>query len=239
MTTLYQHGTLAQLMAKEMAGTITIQELKKHGDTGIGTLDGLDGEVIFLAGETYQADSTGTVNYITDELTTLPFATVHFDELATSSELNLNKVAFENLSDILSNQQITNVFSALKVHGQFSRVHVRIAPKQSRPYPSLLEVAQMQPEFERENVAGTLLGYYSPAVFGGVSAPGWHLHFLSDDHTFAGHVLDFSAVSIIGTLQIFDDFIQHLPVENSAFRSINQDMSGLHEGIEASEGGKR
>ena len=61
MTTVYQHGTLAQLMAKQMAGTISVGELLTHGDTGIGTLDGLDGEVIILNGDVYQADSTGAV----------------------------------------------------------------------------------------------------------------------------------------------------------------------------------
>ena len=53
MSSLYQHGTLAMLMGKQLQGTITVAELLTHGDTGIGTLTGLDGEVIVLDGEVY------------------------------------------------------------------------------------------------------------------------------------------------------------------------------------------
>ena len=60
ISTLYEHGTLASLMAGNMAGTITLEDLLKHGSTGIGTFDGLDGEVIILDGEVYQAVSDGT-----------------------------------------------------------------------------------------------------------------------------------------------------------------------------------
>ena len=53
MTTIYQHGTLAQLVARQMSGTITVAEMLEHGDTGIGTFEGLNGEAIFLNGEAY------------------------------------------------------------------------------------------------------------------------------------------------------------------------------------------
>ena len=44
--TLYQHGTLALLVPGLLKGTISMGELLKHGDTGIGTGEGLDGELI-------------------------------------------------------------------------------------------------------------------------------------------------------------------------------------------------
>lgn len=45
---LFQHGTLGALMAGLMNGTETIEQILKHGTLGLGTLHGLDGEVIFL-----------------------------------------------------------------------------------------------------------------------------------------------------------------------------------------------
>jgi acetolactate decarboxylase len=42
----------------------------------------------------------------------------------------------------------------------------------------------------REHVAGTLLAIRSPAWSGGLTVPGYHWHFLSDDLTIGGHVLD-------------------------------------------------
>lgn len=44
---LYQHGTLGALMAGLMDGTETIAHILEKGTLGLGTLHGLDGEVIF------------------------------------------------------------------------------------------------------------------------------------------------------------------------------------------------
>ncbi|MEX0380327.1 acetolactate decarboxylase [Leuconostoc sp. MS02] len=237
MTSLYQHGTLAMLMGKQMQGTITAAELLKHGDTGIGTLTGLNGEVIILEGQVYQAQSDGQVNHITDLETLLPFASVHFYK--PTQALPFDAVDFTTLSDKLQAAQLRNIFSSVNFHADFSRMHVRIAPKQVPPFPSLLEVATNQPEFEMANVTGTVMGYYAPEIFNGPTAAGWHLHFLSDDKTFAGHILDFSASHVTGTLQIFDEFVQHLPVQDAGFRAMALDLEGLHSGITASEGGKK
>ena len=77
--TLYQHGTLALLVPGLLDGTITMKELLKHGDTGIGTGEGLDGELIILDGVPYQVDHEGNVNVVNDDFT-LTFANSHFDE---------------------------------------------------------------------------------------------------------------------------------------------------------------
>ncbi len=45
---LYQHGTLGALMAGLMDGTETIAHILEKGTLGLGTLHGLDGEVIFF-----------------------------------------------------------------------------------------------------------------------------------------------------------------------------------------------
>ena len=45
---LYQHGTLGTLMAGLLEGTASISDLLEHGDLGIATLTGSDGEVILL-----------------------------------------------------------------------------------------------------------------------------------------------------------------------------------------------
>lgn len=58
---LYQHGTLGALMAGLMDGTENISKILEHGTLGLGTLHGLDGEVIFLDGVAYQARSDGAV----------------------------------------------------------------------------------------------------------------------------------------------------------------------------------
>lgn len=234
-STLYEHGTLAMLMAGDMEGSITVTELLKHGDTGIGTLAGLDGEVIILNGEVYQADETGNVNHITDPTTTLPFASVHF--MDSDKAIDFETCSFDVLTHkLVPLENLQNVFASVKLHGNFSHVKVRVAPKQYPPYPSLLSVTENQPIFETDNVSGTIVGYYSPELFAGVTAAGWHLHFLSDDHEFGGHLLDFDGTNIKGELQVFANLEQHFPINNQAFRDHNADLSTLKADIAKSEG---
>jgi alpha-acetolactate decarboxylase len=35
-----------------------------------------------------------------------------------------------------------------KINGKFKHMHVRVAPKQEKPYPRFVEIARNQPEFE-------------------------------------------------------------------------------------------
>ena len=85
----------------------------------------------FLNGEAYQADSTGKVHHITDKQTTLPFASIHFDQPEASQKLPFKKIKYSNLTQNLKDEQLFNVFSALKLHGEFAHVHVRIVTKQA------------------------------------------------------------------------------------------------------------
>src|SRR5699024_2613274 len=96
---LYQHGTLGTLMAGLLEGTMEMKEILKHGDLGIGTLTGSDGEVIILDGVAYHADAHGNFKQL-DGSEMTPFATVttfkpevSFDvRHITDSENLLNKI---------------------------------------------------------------------------------------------------------------------------------------------------
>ena len=60
----------------------------------------------------------------------------------------------------------------------------------SRHGVPLVQVAAQQPEFERRDVTGTLVGFWTPEYAGRLNVPGYHLHFLSDDRKFGGHLLE-------------------------------------------------
>ena len=236
MTTVYSHGTLATLMAGNLGGTISLGELLQHGSMGLGTFDGFDGEVVVLDGEVYQADRTGTVHHVTDPTVTLPFATVHFPS-QHQQPVQLPATSKESVEDKLTETfNLTNVFAAVRLAGNFDQVKVRVAPKQQRPYPTLLEATKHQPVFEQTHVSGTLLGYYAPEIFGTVTAAGWHLHFISDDRQFAGHVLEFTGGELTGELEVFDNLEQHFPITDQEFRQGRVDLANVKAGIHAAEG---
>jgi hypothetical protein len=46
--TLYQYATLNALMAGVYDGSLTIGELERHGDQGLGTVNRLDGEMVMI-----------------------------------------------------------------------------------------------------------------------------------------------------------------------------------------------
>jgi acetolactate decarboxylase len=100
-----------------------------------------------------------------------------------------------------------------------------------------VEVTKSQPVFERERVPGTLLGFRSPAYAGGVTAPGYHLHFLSDDRTFGGHVLDFRVESGVAELDPCTRFLLVLPAPGGAFGTMDLGGDRSAELEEAERGG--
>lgn len=213
--TLYQHGTLAALVPGLFAGTQSVHELLQHGDTGIGTLTGLNGELIIDAGAVYQVNHTGNVRIVgSDEQ--VPFANVHFAQFTEGTQLTAGTYA--DLRSQLRHQLASeNVFSAIRLHGTFAHVQTRAVRGQEQPYPTLVATAADQSVFKQDRVTGTLSGYFSPQLYAGAAAPGFHLHFLSDDHEFGGHVLDVQGAKGLLQLQAFWNFNLHLPTDNAAF----------------------
>ena len=56
---LFQTSTIDALLVGVYDGETTFQELKRHGDFGLGTFNGLDGEMIALDGQFYQIKADG------------------------------------------------------------------------------------------------------------------------------------------------------------------------------------
>ncbi len=214
--TLFQHGTLAALVPGLFTGTITAGELLKHGDTGIGTLAGLDGELIIDAGTIYQVNHEGKVRVVAPD-ETIPFGNVHFANFGPAQTLKAASYA-DLQAAVRAHLRSLNLFAAIRLTGTFKHVTTRAVRKQTVPYPTLVATADDQSVFNAENVMGTLSGYFSPALYAGAAAPGFHLHFLSADHQFGGHVLAASGVTGALQLQTFTNFELHLPADDAAFR---------------------
>ena len=199
--TVYQVSTLAALLDGHYDGEMTLGELRRQGDFGIGTFEGLDGEMILLGGVFYQARSNGRVARPPDELKT-PFACV------TSFEADHDVALAADLDYDGLKRQLDAKFAtkglpyAIRVTGTFKRVKVRSVPAQTKPYPRLTEVVKQQPVFDYENVEGTLIGFCLPPSLEGVNVPGYHLHLISRDGTKGGHLLAFTLTE--GRVQVDD-----------------------------------
>ena len=73
----FQVSTLGALNVGVYEGATTFAKLKHHGNFGLGTLEGLDGEMVILNGKTYQIKTDGVAYPVADEVKT-PFSTVTF-----------------------------------------------------------------------------------------------------------------------------------------------------------------
>ena len=229
-------GTLALLVPGLLEGTTTIGELLTHGDTGIGTGEGLDGELIILDGVAYKVGQSGVAERVPDDFT-MPFANVH--HAAFQYQCERRDIGLEDLNNrIVEANGRANTFFSVIVRGTFSFIKTRAVIKQQAPYPTLVEVADRQAMFLRHDVKGTMLGYFSPEMFHGAAVAGFHEHFLSDDRTFGGHVLD--AVLDHGKIysQVFDTLVQHLPVDDPEYRNHDFRHDPIAEAITAAEGDK-
>ena len=71
--TIYQVSLLQGLTLGDYNGSVSVADLKANGDTGIGTFDGLNGELIMSDGVVYRGLSDGSVEVVADD-ETIPFA---------------------------------------------------------------------------------------------------------------------------------------------------------------------
>jgi acetolactate decarboxylase len=188
--TLTQVSTYQALIMGIYDGELTYSRLAKHGDFGIGTVEGIDGEMIALDGIFYQAKVDGSVLQV-DNSMKAPFAMVHFFRGDRLVFLKERIDDFDQLKIYLERQLPTaNRPYAFRIAGTFPNVKVRSVPGQNRPYPPLQDVIARQAVFEFSGIKGTMVGYWMPGTLSSVNLPGFHLHFISDDRKHGGHVLD-------------------------------------------------
>jgi acetolactate decarboxylase len=186
---LFQISTINALLEGIYDGEITFEELKQHGDLGLGTFNALDGEMLMLDGNIYQVKADGKV-YLADDSMKTPFSVVTFFEEDTVLVLD-STLNFESLEQFLDNFLPTeNIIYAIKIEGTFKHVRTRSVPAQKKPYPPLSEVVKYQPEFEFHNKKGALVGFRLPDYLNGINVPKYHLHFITEDRKGGGHLLE-------------------------------------------------
>jgi len=186
---LFQTSTLQALMNGVYDGDCSFGELNRHGNFGLGTFDALDGEMVAVDGKFYQVKTDGKV-YPVNPAQNTPFGEVTFfkadQTLALSEPLDYQQLE----KFILKQLPSQNLPYAIKITGTFASIKTRSVPRQTKPYPPLMEAAKHQTVFEFREVDGVIVGFYHPKYLAGVSVAGFHCHFLTGDHQAGGHLLD-------------------------------------------------
>lgn len=237
---MFQVSTLQALMAGYTRGVITVQELEGQGSVGLGTFDGVDGEMILLDGVCYRARQDGTVVKPAPD-SGVPFASVASVQGGTAFQLeavpNIDALEHE-LTCRIDEAFALNSMHVVTVRGTFDSVSARSESAYRANHVTLKDMlATTQREFVFRNLDGTLVCVYHPDFMDGINAPGWHVHFLSKDRTLGGHAFNMSLACGHAVMHRIDRIEIQLPA-TPAFDTYTLKETSQKEIAEVEQGGR-
>lgn len=213
---MYQVSTLQALMLGYSKAVISVSELLKHGEIGLGTFTDVDGEMIVLDGSCYRAMEHGDVVSAEPERG-VPFSTVCKMTESTPIEFGPMK-SIEDLKNALNNiidsQFGLNSMHMARIDGEFDVVDARSESGYESVHIDLKTIlGKTQRAFKFENIRGTLVCVYFPDYMDGINASGWHVHFISEDKLHGGHVFEIVMKSGGGQISKINSIELKLPDE--------------------------
>jgi acetolactate decarboxylase len=231
---VFQLGLMSALLAGVYDGPTPLREVLRHGDMGLGTFNGLDGEMILVDGDCFRMRSDGSIDRPSlDECT--PFAIVtHFTASASSAiDQPMDRAAvIERVRTMVPSE---NYLYAVRVTGSFESVVTRTVQRQTPPYRPMREAVGDQIVLEFRSLAGTIAGFRTPLYERGIGVPGGHVHFIDDERRRGGHVLDFRMLSGTVEVCVATELDLRLPLDDG-FRDANLEPQDLAAQLTATEG---
>ncbi len=112
-----------------------------------------------------------------------------------------------------------NLFHAVRVDGLYTAVRIRVTPRQEHPFRPLADVTSGQIETVLDDARGTLVGFWAPAIYQGITVAGLHIHFIADDRSVGGHVLDVTIGKAEMKLVPYARFNLRLPTDEQFLRT--------------------
>jgi acetolactate decarboxylase len=188
---LFQTSTIQALLGGAFDGDVTLKELLEHGDLGLGTLNGLDGELIVIDRKVFKAELDCTLSR-PDLQSQTPYAVVVPFTPGPAQHISGPISAATLAHQLWDDPGRPRAPTAIRIDGQFEMVRVRSVPKQVPPYPSLAEAIDHEHRRELYDISGTMVGFCFPDGLSGIEIVGSHLHFACDRRSHGGHVLDYT-----------------------------------------------
>lgn len=192
-STIFQVSTLQALALGYSRKVVTVGELMKHGEAGLGTFEDVNGEMIAIDGKCFRAMEDGTVEQSHDERG-VPFAEVAYmdgcREFELSGDYDMQKLKDE-LNNRIEEDFGLNSMHVIQISGTFEKIYARSEAPYRSHHVSLKEMLETtQKSFEFSQISGSLVGVYYPDYMDGINAAGWHLHFVNNERTKGGHVYE-------------------------------------------------
>ncbi len=213
---MYQVSTLQALALGYSRAVVKVEELLQEGDTGLGTFEDVNGEMIVLEGHCYRADQNGDVTLVSPT-TGVPFAAVaklHGEQQFPLRNMPDIEAVRTALTSKIEEGFGLNSMHVVRIDGLFQKVDARSEAPYRSHHVTLKEIlGHTQKAFLFENIRGSLVGVYFPDYMDGINMPGWHLHFLSEDRSKGGHVFDVSLQEGVANVDKITSIVINLPKE--------------------------
>ncbi len=234
---LYTFGHASAFIGGLYDAHIAYGEIKPYGNFGLGAPDKLDGEIVIFDNKFYQTQSSGKTSEVKD-IEQTPFVIINnfkSDKSIKKAGTLTKDQLFRLLDSVLTKK---NGIYAIHIRAKFITVKTRAFPKiTQKPYQPMAQLLSLQQFFNFENLEGDLIGYRLPSYMEGANISGYHFHFLSDDKSKGGHIIDLTMNDITIEIDELDGFsIQPPPTE--AFQNFDLEKDRRNE-VKAVELGKK
>ena len=213
---MYQVSTLQALALGYSRSVITVKDLLQQGDTGLGTFEDVNGEMIVMDGHCYRADQNGAVAEVAPDMG-VPFAAVaklYGEQCFSLTNIPSIDMLRDELTKKIEERFGLNSMHIVMIEGHFDKVDARSESPYRSHHVLLKEMLSWtQKAFIFNDVTGFLVGVYFPDYMDGINMPGWHLHFISTDRTKGGHVFDVSMKDGLAKVDKISQIVLDLPKE--------------------------
>lgn len=197
-----QWGSLDALLKAQYDGPTPVGNLMQSDAIGLGTFNGLDGEMVVLDGNVYQIDGFGDIHR-PGRGAHSPFAFVTSPFRPSVEFAVPGPISIKTLGTLIDRKMGSyQGILAVQVDAQLANVRGRSFAAQLPPYRPFLQISDRQTIFTFPRLGATLVGYRMPdsVKSGNQNVPGYHFHFLNQARTTGGHLLEAKVLS--GTVRV-------------------------------------
>lgn len=230
MSKITQFSTIGALMAGYFQPEQSLESLSCAGTHafGLGCSAQISGELTIWGGRIHEATAGETLHCLSVE-TALPF--VQVTPFSPQARHGIGPVTHDSAARALRRFiNPDNIFLAVCIEATFDRLVLRRPQRATGGSRTVDEVAACQKVDHHEAIAGRLIGFWTPELFGRISVPGFHFHFLDHDETISGHVLEFAATEAMLSFEEKTSIEIRNPTDQ-AFRDHAIDVASLDEMI--------
>lgn len=231
MSKIVQFSTIGALLAGYSRGEHEACGLKHPHAFGLGCSQGINGELTIFQGKCWEA-TAGEAPHLLQQRD-VPFLQV--TEFVPEHTIPVTSIDQDNVEQQLNNViTLQNIFLAVCIEATFEYLVIRRPQPVSDAQRSINDFARNQQEDTLRNIHGYLIGFWTPALFGRISVPGFHFHFLDERKNNSGHVLAFSAGNALLSYQE-KQTIEVTNPRSAEYKNMTINLSSLDETIERVE----